>query len=88
MEWRGSAMSATSGAMSFAGQSARHQRLARGGGVRGRADQADHFVDIGDRDGEADLDMGAVARLVEQELGAPADDLLAEIDERLRQSMS
>ena len=46
-----------------------------------RADQLDHLVDVGDRDGEADQDVGAVARLAEQELGAPRDHLLAERDE-------
>ena len=61
-----------------------HQSLARRRRVGGGADQPDHLVDIGDRDGEADLDMGAVARLVELELGAPADDFLAEIDEGLQ----
>ena len=60
---------------------ARHQRLARGGGVRRGADEADDLVDIGDGDGEADLQMRAVARLGEAELGAPRDDLFAEIDE-------
>ena len=58
-----------------------HQRLARGGGVGRGADEADHFVDIGDRDGQADLQMGAVARLGQQMLGAPGDDFLAEFDE-------
>ena len=60
---------------------ARHQRLARRALVGRGADQADHLVDIGDGDGEADLDMRAVARLVEQILGAPRDDLLAEVEE-------
>ena len=79
--WRGSAISAISGAMSRAGQ-ARAIRASRAARRVGRgADEADHLVDIGDRDGEADLDMGGVARLVEQELGAPGDDLLAEVDE-------
>ena len=59
---------------------ARHQLLARRVRVGRGADQADHLVDIGDRDGEAAQDVGALARLVEQELGAPADDLLAELD--------
>ena len=49
------------------------------------ADQPDDFVDIGDRDGEADQHMGAVARLVEQELGAPRNHLLAEGDEGRQQ---
>ena len=42
---------------------------------------ADDLVDIGDGDRKADQDMRAVARLVEQEFGAAADDLLAEGDE-------
>ena len=46
---------------------------------------ADHLVDIGDRDGEADQHVGAVARLVEAELGAAGDDLLAERDEGRQQ---
>ena len=58
-----------------------HQLLARLVGVLGGADQPDHFVDIGDRDGEPDQDMGAVARLAEKVLGAPVDHLLAEGDE-------
>ena len=64
---------------------ARHQGLARLVGVARGADQPDHLVDIGDRDGEADQHVGAVARLVEQELGAPRDHLLAERDEGLQQ---
>ena len=47
-----------------------HQLLARLVGVLRAADQLDHFVDVGDGDGEADQHMGAVARLVEQEFGA------------------
>ncbi len=57
---------------------ARHQRLARLVRVLRGADQPDHLVDIGDRDREADQNVGAVARLVEQELGAARDDLFAE----------
>ena len=60
---------------------ARHQRFARRGGVGRRADEMDDLVDIRDRDGEADLQMGVVARLVEAEFGAARDDRLAEIDE-------
>src|SRR5437016_2490845 len=48
--------------------------------VRRGTDQADHLVDISDRDGEADQDMSAIAGLAEQMLGAPGDDLLAEGD--------
>ena len=58
-----------------------HQRRARGGRVGRGADEADHLVDVGDGDGEADQHMGAVARLAEQELRAPRDDFLAEVDE-------
>ena len=58
-----------------------HQRRPRGGRVGRGADQPDHFVDIGDGDGETNLDMGGVARLGEQELGAAGDDLLAEVEE-------
>ena len=83
--WRGSSISAISGAMSFAGQSRAIKRFARLVGVLRGADQPDHLVDIGDRDGEADQDMGAVARLVEQELGAPRDHLFAEVDEGRQQ---
>ncbi len=61
---------------------ARHQRLARGALIGRRADEADHLVDVGDRDGEADLDVGGVARLVEQIFRAPGDDGLAELQER------
>ena len=60
---------------------ARHQGRARRGRVRRGSDEADDLVDIGDGDREADLEMGGVARLGEQMLGAPADHLFAEIDE-------
>ena len=60
----------------------RHQGVARGGRIGRGADDADDLVDIGDRDREADQDMGAVARLVEQELGATRHHLLAEGDEQ------
>ena len=72
-------------ATSFAGQSRVHQRLARLVGVLGGADELDHLVDIGDRDGETDQDVGAIARLVEQMFGAPVDHLLAEGDEQRQQ---
>jgi len=42
-----------------------HQGLTRLVGVARGADQADHLVDIGDRDGEADENVSTVARLVE-----------------------
>ena len=74
-------MSAMSGAMSRAGQS-RFIRASRAVAASGEVRMsADHFVDIGHRDGEADLQMRGVARLAEQEFGAAGDDLLAEIDE-------
>jgi len=44
--------------------------------IRRGADQLDHFVDIGDRDGKPDENVSAIARLVEQELGAPRQSLL------------
>ena len=76
--WRGSSISSISAATSAAGQSRAHQRFARLVRVLRGADRADHFVDIGNRDREADQHVGAVARLVEAELGAAGDDLLAE----------
>ena len=63
---------------------ARHQRLSRLPGVARGADELDHLVDIGDGDGEADQHVGAVTRLVEQELGAPRHHLFAEGDEGLQ----
>ena len=59
-----------------------HQLVARFGGVLRGADELDHLVDVGDRDGETDQDVGAVAGLAEPELGAPGDHHLAERDER------
>ena len=58
-----------------------HQSLARRSWVGRLADQRNDLVDIGDGDGEADEDMGAIARLAQQELGTAADHLLAEIGE-------
>jgi hypothetical protein len=52
-----------SGATSAAGQSRAHQALLGHHRIRRRADGLNHFVDIGDRDGEAHQDMGALARL-------------------------
>ena len=63
----------------------RHQGVARGGRIGRGADHANDLVDIGDRDGKADQDVGAVAGLVEQELGPARDDLLAERDEQRQQ---
>jgi hypothetical protein len=59
-----------------------HQRLACCGGVGRRADETDHFVDVGDGDRKADLQMRCIAGLGEKELGAPRHDLFAEVDER------
>ncbi len=63
------------------GPSTGHQRLAGGGRVGRGADEPDHLVDVGHRDGKADLEVGGVPRLGQQELGASGDDLLAEVDE-------
>ncbi len=63
---------------------AAHQRDAGGGGVGAGADQADDLVDVGDRDGQADQVVRAVARLAQVEARAPEDDLLAEPDEALQ----
>ena len=79
--WRGSSISVIIASTVPRRPVARHQGFARLVGVLGGADQPDHLVDIGDRDGEPDQDMGAVARLAEQVLGAPGDHLLAEGDE-------
>ena len=43
---------------------ARHQLFFGVGGRRRGADQLDHFVDVGNRNRQADQDVGAVARLV------------------------
>ena len=64
---------------------ARHQGIAGGVRVRRGADDANDLVDIGDRDRKTDQDMGAVARLAEQEFGSARDDLLAEGDEDRQQ---
>ena len=57
------------------------QRGARLGGRGRAADDADDLVEVGDRDDEAEQDVGALARLEQLELGAAGDDLLAEGDE-------
>ena len=64
---------------------ARHQGFAGLGRILRGADQADDFVNVGNRNGEADQDVGAVARLAQQELGAARDHFLAEGDEGLQQ---
>ena len=69
----------------MAGQSRAHQGFARLGRILRAADEGNDLVDIGNRNGQANQNMGAVARLGEQELGAPGDDFLAEGDERLQQ---
>ncbi len=62
-----------------------HQGLAGRVRIRRGPDQPDHLVDVGDRDGETAQDVGPLARLVQEELGAAGDDLLAEVDEGLDQ---
>src|SRR5262249_30231837 len=47
------------------------------------ANQLDHFVEVVERDPEAFEDVGARLGLPELELGPPADDLAAELDEVL-----
>ena len=66
--WRGSSISVTIEATSLAGQSRSIKASRASFGILGGADQLDDLVDIGDRDGEADQHMGAVARLAEQNL--------------------
>ena len=83
--WRGSSISVTIVSTVLASQSRAIRAVARLVGILGGANEPDHLVDIGDRDGEPDQDMGAVARLAEQVLGAPGDHLLAESDERRQQ---
>src|SRR5260221_4893811 len=58
-----------------------HQCRTRRRGVGRRTDELDHRIDIGDGDGEPEQQMRALARLAEQEHGAPGDHLLAEGDE-------
>ena len=55
-----------------------HQAFPRRGGVGRMADQRHHLVDVGDRDGEAGQRVRLAARLLQQEGGAPDDDLLPE----------
>ena len=80
----GSSISASSAPISSAGQSRSINADARRRRVGAGADQPDHFIDIGDGDGEANKVVGAVARLAEFEAGAAEDDLLAEPDETLQ----
>ena len=48
------------------------------------ADDADHFIDIGDRNRKTDQDVGTLARLAQKVFGAPRHHVLAERDERLQ----
>ncbi len=61
-----------------------HQLLACRLRIGRLADQLDHFVDIGNRNGEPDQHVGAIPHLAQQEFRPPADHLLAEGDERLQ----
>jgi len=63
----------------FAGE----QGIARGCRAGRSADDADNFVEIADRDDEAEQDVRPVAGLREFELAAAGDHFLAEGDERL-----
>ena len=66
--------------LDLAEREARHQVGAGGLHVRRLADGADDRVEVVERDLEALEDVGPVARLLEVELGAPADDLAAPVD--------
>ena len=55
-----------------------HQLLARRLRVGRMADQLDHLVDIGNRDGQADEHVRPFPRLAQQIFRAAGDDLLAE----------
>ena len=61
---------------------ARHQLLFGFGGRRGKANELDHLVDVGDGDRQADQHVSAIARLVQQVLDAARNDVLAEARER------
>ena len=65
----------------FRGPIALHQLRPRGCRVRCLADQRDDLVDIRDGDGEADQDVGPLARFAQQMLDPAPDDLLAEVGE-------
>ena len=58
-----------------------HQRDAGGRGVGAGADQPDHLVDVGHRDGQADQVVGPLPCLAQLIPGAAEDHLLAEGDE-------
>ena len=49
------------------------------------ADQRDHRVEVIERDGQAFEDVGAGLGLPQLELGAPAHDVAAELDEVIEQ---
>lgn len=63
------------------GPGAPHQGHTGGGRVRRSTDQTDECVNVGECNGKANLHMRGVARLGEEVLGAPCDDLFAKIDE-------
>ena len=71
------------GRISVARPFAGEQLLARFGRARRAADQLHHLVEVGDRDDQAEQDVGALAGLEQLELRAARDHLLAEADERL-----
>ena len=62
---------------------ARHQAVLGLGRRRRRLDQRDDLVDVGERDGEAFEDVGALARLAQVEHGAARDDFAAVAQEGL-----
>src|SRR6516165_1755440 len=64
---------------------ARHQFVTRFIGVLGAADELDHGVNIGDRNGKSDEHVGTIARFAEQMFGAAIDYFFAEGDERGQQ---
>ena len=67
----------------FGGRDEIHQRFARFARSLGGADQGDHCVQIVQRVLEAEQDVLAVAGFAQQEVGAPADDFDAMLDEAL-----
>ena len=60
---------------------ARHEPGARRRRIGGGADERDHLVDVGDRDGERDQRVRPLPRLAQEKGGAPRHHLLAEGDE-------
>ena len=61
----------------------RNQRLARFLGRSGGADEADHFIDVVERDAEAEQDMLALAGFAQLVIGAAAHHIDAMLDEVL-----